>query len=79
MTNYADELNHLVSEGQYAQQICDALFVTDIQLATDLFWPVYDRTQGADGYVSLEVNPLLAKNTQQTIDEARQLWSLVRR
>src|SRR5205807_6986426 len=46
----------------------------DIQSAADALRPVYDQTQGRDGYVSIEVSPYLAMQTDATIDEARRLW-----
>jgi transaldolase len=53
--------------------------VEDIQMVADLLRPTYDRTDGQDGFVSLEVSPTLAHDTQRTIHEARLLWSLVGR
>jgi transaldolase/glucose-6-phosphate isomerase len=50
-----------------------------VQDATDIFKPVYAETKRHDGYVSLEVSPLLANDTQATIDEARRLWKTVNR
>jgi transaldolase/glucose-6-phosphate isomerase len=52
----------------------ERLAVTDIQSAADALRPVYDQTQGRDGYVSMEVSPYLAMQTDATIDEARRLW-----
>ena len=62
-----------------AQDIYENLAIADIQDATDLFRPIYERSQGGDGYVSLEVSPLLARDTQGTIDEARRLFATVDR
>ena len=62
-----------------AQDIYEALAIEDIQNATDLFRPIYERTAGGDGYVSLEVSPLLARDTQGTIDEAKRLFETVGR
>jgi transaldolase / glucose-6-phosphate isomerase len=53
--------------------------IEDIQNATDALRPVYDRTERRDGYVSLEVSPYLAMNTEATIAEARRLWRAVSR
>src|SRR5262249_3900585 len=50
------------------------LAIADIQSAADALRPVYDRTQRQDGYISLEVSPYLAMNTDATIAEARRLW-----
>jgi transaldolase / glucose-6-phosphate isomerase len=52
----------------------ERLAVTDIQTAADALRPVYDQTQGRDGYVSIEVSPYLAMQTDATIEEARRLW-----
>ena len=62
-----------------AQDIYESLAIEDIQNATDLFRPIYDRSEGGDGYVSLEVSPLLARDTQGTIDEAKRLFNTVDR
>ncbi len=59
--------------------IYEQLAVRDIQHALDLFLPVYERTNGVDGYVSLEVSPLLAHNTAETAAEAKRLFNLVNR
>jgi transaldolase/glucose-6-phosphate isomerase len=53
--------------------------IADIQAAADLLRPVYDRLDGRDGYVSLEVSPYKAMDTQPTIEEARRLWAAVNR
>lgn len=55
------------------------LAVQDIQAAADLLRPVHDATEGADGFVSLEVSPHLAYDAQGTIDQARHLWKAVHR
>jgi transaldolase/glucose-6-phosphate isomerase len=57
----------------------EALAIRDIRDAADLLRPVHDATNGADGYVSLEVSPLLARDTGATITEARRLWNDVGR
>lgn len=56
-----------------------ALMVRDIQMATDVFLPVYRRTSGRDGYISVEVTPNKARDTQATIEEVRLLWKLIGR
>jgi transaldolase len=56
-----------------------ALMVRDIQMATDVLLPVFERTAGRDGYVSVEVTPSKARNTAATLEEVRQIWSTVRR
>ena len=54
--------------------LAERLMIEDIQMAADLLRPVFDGTQGADGFVSLEVSPACAGNTEATIAEARRLW-----
>jgi transaldolase len=61
------------------KDIYEALIVADVRDACDILRPVYDRTEGRDGFVSLEVSPYLANNTQGSIDEARRLWHAVAR
>ncbi len=57
----------------------EELIVGDIQMAADVLRPVYDQTQGRDGYVSLELSPNLAYDTEGSIKEARYFWNLVDR
>lgn len=60
-------------------QVYETLAIADIQKASDLFRPIYDRTNGKDGYVSLEVAPQLANSTADTIAEAKRLFKAVDR
>ena len=60
-------------------ELYEGLAIADIQAAADVLRPVYDETEGADGYVSLEVSPYLALDTQETIAEGRRLWGAVDR
>ncbi len=62
-----------------AETLYEWLAIQDIQMACDLLQPVYERSEGADGFVSLEVSPHLAHETQATIDQARHLWRSVHR
>ena len=62
-----------------AKRVYELLAIKDIQGAADILRPIYDRTKAQDGYVSLEVAPDLASNTQGTLDEARRLWKEVNR
>jgi transaldolase/glucose-6-phosphate isomerase len=62
-----------------AYSIYEKLAIEDIQKALDMFRPVYDRTQGLDGYVSLEVSPLIANDTATTLAEAKRLFNEVNR
>ncbi len=73
-TDYNESLKEQARQGKSAREIYELLVVEDIQKAADLLQPVYHRTDGLDGYVSLEVSPLLAHDTQKTIDEAQRLW-----
>lgn len=60
-------------------ELFEHLAVEDIQHAADVLKPVYDRLKGGDGFVSLEVSPYLANDTEGTINEARRLWKSVAR
>ena len=73
--DYDDDIRALAREGQSLQEIYEALTVADVQRAADLFRPLHDHLSGADGFVSLEVNPHLAHDTHGTIAEARRLWA----
>src|SRR5262249_27900497 len=72
-TDYNDAMRKLIAEGKSVSEIYEALVIEDIQRASDLFKPVYERTNKLDGYVSLEVSPLLADDTQKTIAEAKRV------
>ncbi|MFH1621999.1 MAG: transaldolase [Candidatus Omnitrophota bacterium] len=60
-------------------EIYDELTVKDIQDTADLFQPIFQETRGGDGYISLEVNPLLAHKTEETVREAERLYKKVNR
>jgi len=77
--DYDAEIHSLALEGKDAPAIYDALSRRDVQMAADEFRTVYDTTDGRDGYVSLEVNPHLAHDTNGTIEEARRLWAALDR
>ncbi len=74
-TDYDDDLHRLVDDGESVEEVYEALTLDDIQQAADLLRPVHDATDGADGYVSLEVSPNLAYDTEGTIAEARRLFA----
>jgi transaldolase len=78
-SDYDDDINQLVRQGNKAHEIYEILTVQDIKEAADVFRPLYERTQGRDGYVSLEVSPHIAHETEKTIHEARELWKKVGR
>jgi transaldolase len=77
--DYEDTLRTLVGKGADLAEIYDALVVGDIASAADVFRPVYDSTQGEDGFVSIEVSPLLALDTAGTIKEAKRLHTKLAR
>lgn len=77
--DYDEEIRSLVLKGKGAKEIYEALSQHDVQSAADTFRSLYDRTDGRDGYVSLEVNPHLAHDTRGTVQEARRLWVALNR
>jgi transaldolase/glucose-6-phosphate isomerase len=78
--DYAAAINEIsIEPGQGAKDVFEILAIKDIQDAADVLRPVYDRTRAEDGYVSLEVAPDLANDTEGTQAEARRLWSRVAR
>lgn len=77
--DYDGEIRKMAQSGMDAMGIYEALSQKDVQSAADVFRPIYDGTGGKDGYVSLEVNPHLAHDTQGTIEEARRLFSALNR
>ena len=76
---YQDQLRELVARGADLDTAVFELTTTDVRDACDLLREVYDRTDGQDGRVSLEVDPRLAQDTQGTIESARSLWKAVDR
>jgi len=76
---YDSSIQRLVEQGKSPQDIYENLVIQDIQLAADLFRPVFEKTNGDDGYISLEVSPTLAYDTQTTLAEAKRLWQQVNR
>jgi transaldolase len=76
---YDEQLADLAGQGLSTEEIYDRLTLHDIQVACDIFRPVYESTRGLDGYVSHEVSPRLAYDTDGTIREVRRLWQAVGR
>jgi transaldolase/glucose-6-phosphate isomerase len=76
-SDYDAGMMHLLELEPY--DIYERLAIEDIQHALDIIRPVYDRTEGRDGFVSLEVSPLIADDTQKTVSEAKRLFSTVNR
>lgn len=78
--DYDDTIREQARQGKSAEEIYVGLAVADVQAACDLFRPLYDsQDNSSDGYVSLEVSPRLAHDTEGTVKEARQLWQDVAR
>jgi transaldolase/transaldolase/glucose-6-phosphate isomerase len=77
--DYKDTLAAQAKTGHSAKDIFLSLAIEDVQKACDLFAGVHEKTAGQDGFVSLEVSPDLALNTEATIEEGRSLWKAVKR
>ena len=77
--DYDDQLGQLARAGTSTREIYQALAISDIQSGCDVLRPVYDETDGYDGYVSFEVDPDLAFDTGKTIEQAREYWQRVDR
>ena len=76
---YDDDIKAQVKLGRSTLEIYETLALADIAAAADLLRPVYDKTNGLDGYVSIEVSPRLAHETAGTIVEAKRLWKALGR
>lgn len=77
--DYTAAIHALADEGKSKEEIYRILTVEDVGQAADIFRPVYDKLDGADGFVSLEVNPHLARDVKGTIKEAHELWEALDR
>jgi transaldolase / glucose-6-phosphate isomerase len=77
--DYNDIIKAPDAQSSTAMVLYEKIAIRDVQDAADIFKSVYTETKGRDGYVSLEVSPNLAFDTQATIDEARRLWKAVNR
>src|SRR5216684_869637 len=78
-SDYDDAIKSKLAEGKSGEKLFFELALEDLTQAADLFRPVYDRTCGVDGWVSLEVSPLLAHDTKSTIAAAKDLHAQARR
>jgi transaldolase/glucose-6-phosphate isomerase len=78
-TDYESVIESKESAGLDAKGLYEKIAVKDVQDAADILRPVYDESKRHDGYVSLEVSPLLANDTAGTLQEARRLWKTVGR
>ncbi len=76
---YDQEIESLTKQGLSREDVYEQLAIRDIQNAADMFLPLYQETNGGDGYVSLEVSPFLAYETEKTIIDAKKLWKMVNR
>jgi transaldolase/glucose-6-phosphate isomerase len=79
ISDYKDVLEDPASRGLGAKALYEQIAIRDIQSAADVLTPVYETSGARDGYVSLEVSPSLARDTQGTLEEARRLWKTVNR
>ena len=80
-TDYDEEVVRIASAGEDhdALAVFEELAIADIQAAADVLRPIYDGTEGADGFVSFEVEPRLARETDGTVEAARRLWTQIDR
>ena len=76
---YDEAIQQLAAKGKGTIAIYETLAIEDIQGACDLFRPIYEMSQGNDGFVSMEVSPRLAADTSGTIAEAKRLWQAIAR
>src|SRR5665213_2021995 len=72
---YNDAIRQKMKEGKSGEALFFELALEDLRNAADLFRPIYDWTNGTDGWVSMEVSPLFAHDTAQTIAQAKQLYA----
>src|ERR687886_396505 len=78
-SDYDDQIVELAEGGKDAREIYDEIAVQDVQMGADVLRGVYDETGGLDGYVSLEVGPEAARDTEETLRQARDYWKRVDR
>jgi transaldolase len=76
---YLQAIRQAAQEGKSVMETYETLAIADIQQACDIMRPVFDATKGDDGYISMEVSPYLANETQATIEEARRLFRTIHR
>ena len=78
-TTYDEQMQQLLQEGKGPKEIYEALAMTDERTVADLLRPIYDRMNGQDGFVSIEVSPYLAHDTEGTLAEVRRFWHTIDR
>ena len=76
---YDEQMMQLIQQRKSTNEIYEALVIKDITTVADMLRPIYDRTNRQDGFVSLEVSPDLAHDTERSLSEARRFWKLVDR
>jgi len=76
---YDEQINQLIREGKSTNEIYEALIIQDIRTVADILRPIYDSANRQDGFVSLEVSPDLAHDTEGTLSEVRRFWKMVDR
>ncbi len=78
-SDYDEQIASLLSDGKSALEIFEAVEVDDIRNACDVLRPVYDESDGADGFISIEVSPDAARDADSTREQVRRLWETVDR
>ncbi len=78
-TDYDVQVRDLVQQGKEPLEIFNVIATDDIRSACDVLRPIYDRLNRRDGYISIEVSPAAAHDTERTLTEAHQLWEMVDR
>jgi transaldolase len=78
-SDYDEQITSLLSDGKSGMEIFEAVEVDDIRNACDVLRPVYDESDGADGFVSIEVSPDAARDADSTREQVRRLWDVVDR
>ena len=76
---YDEQILKLKAKGLSSEEVFDQLAITDVTTAADILRPIYDESGGIDGFVSIEVSPLLAADTKASIQEAKRLFNSINR
>jgi transaldolase/glucose-6-phosphate isomerase len=76
---YDDALGKLVAQGKSALEMYETMAIDDVRAACDVLRPMFDKRKGGDGFCSLEVSPVIARDTEATVAEAKRFWSVVDR
>src|SRR4051812_44620216 len=77
--DYDEQISELAQQDKNAVEIYEEVAIKDVQMAADVLRPVYDESRGEDGFVSLEVEPAIAHDTDKTIEQAHEFWNRVDR